>query len=348
MTCYEPLTIWRVRGERSPNGTSLVYFNPPSKYRLTDLDKLYIPCGKCLGCRLTNSAQWAARLVHEYESSGRVACFVTLTFNDENISPYSRDTRSALPDNSLDKRSFQLFMKRLRAAYPGTVIRFFHCGEYGERFQRPHHHAIIFGINFLDDNDKKLLKFSKKFNTGLYQVPALDALWTYGFASVGTFSFESASYVARYCLKKVNVDNSSFVDELGNTDINRFPDGRLKPYITMSNRPGIGYSYFLKNYKDIFSIGVDSFGNRFLNHRSLKLVNGRSVPIPRYYQKLLSVIDPVRYDDYIDLRSQNVYIPDGFVFDGCSVDLDPLRMASLAVKKALDIKTLIRILDKES
>ena len=36
-------------------------------------------------------------------------------------------------------------MKRLRFKF-GSGIRYFQCGEYGEHYARPHHHAIIFGF----------------------------------------------------------------------------------------------------------------------------------------------------------------------------------------------------------
>jgi len=49
--------------------------------------------------------------------------------------------------------------------------------------------------------DRKLFKRSGSgFN--LYTSAELSRLWPYGHASVGDLSFESAAYVARYCVKK--------------------------------------------------------------------------------------------------------------------------------------------------
>ena len=55
-------------------------------------------------------------------------CFVTLTYDEDHL-PL---------DRSVSRREVQLFMKRLRKAISPLRVRFFACGEYGERFGRPH------------------------------------------------------------------------------------------------------------------------------------------------------------------------------------------------------------------
>ncbi|WP_445236462.1 rolling circle replication-associated protein [Escherichia sp. E4385] len=73
---------------------------------------------------------------------------------------------------------------------------FFGCGEYGSKLERPHYHAIIFGYDFPD----KTLHKAGRFN--LYRSSLLERCWTFGWSVVAAFSFESAAYVARYCVKK--------------------------------------------------------------------------------------------------------------------------------------------------
>ena len=104
MTCYSPLLAYKVDGQ--------ITFNKPF-----DIAKGFnIPCGQCIGCRLTYSRNWAIRCVHESQMH-QENCFITLTFSPEALekrnNPYS-----------LDKREFQLFMKRLRKKVK-TLLGFF-------------------------------------------------------------------------------------------------------------------------------------------------------------------------------------------------------------------------------
>ena len=100
MPCYYPLTAYRSKQGRDPKtGKWPVVFNVKDGY--SDLE-VKIPCGQCIGCRLEKSRQWAIRCIHEASLYDR-NCFITLTFDDEHLDPHK----------SLNKRDFQLFMKRL-------------------------------------------------------------------------------------------------------------------------------------------------------------------------------------------------------------------------------------------
>lgn len=62
--------------------------------------------------------------------------WVTLTYEQPPL------TERNLP--TLRKRCFQLFMKRLRKSLPNSEIKYYACGEYGDTYNRPHFHAVIF------------------------------------------------------------------------------------------------------------------------------------------------------------------------------------------------------------
>ena len=111
-----------------------------------------LPCGQCIGCRIDYSRQWANRCLLElkYHDS---AWFCTFTYDDDHVPrTYYPDpeTGEAIPALTLQKRDFQLLMKRIRKKFENDKIRFFMSGEYGSQTFRPHYHAILFGLH-LDD-----------------------------------------------------------------------------------------------------------------------------------------------------------------------------------------------------
>lgn len=188
-------------------------------------------------------------------------CFITLTFDQEHL-----DKR--VNPQSLDVTEYQRFMKRLRKRF-GNNIRFFHCGEYGDKNKRPHYHAIIFGLDFAD---KEL--FQVRDSIRLYTSKALQELWPYGFSTIGDVTFQSAAYVARYIMKKHKGEGSE--DHYTRWCPSTGEGTLVEPeYCTMSRRPGIGKSW-LEKYKS------DVYPNDYI------VVNGHKVNPPRYYDSLLS------------------------------------------------------------
>lgn len=181
MPCYHPLNAWQKPG-----------LKPVFSY-VRGARPLTIPCGQCIGCRLEHSRQWAMRCVHESSLHDR-NCFITLTYDDEHLPP----------DGSLSKDVWQLFMKRFRERVQTPGIKFFMCGEYGAQLSRPHYHACIFGYDF---PDREL--WSVRDGVHLYRSPLLESLWKFGFSTVGDVTFDSAAYVARYVLKKINLSSKS-------------------------------------------------------------------------------------------------------------------------------------------
>lgn len=205
---------------------------------------LKIPCGKCSGCRLEQSRQWAMRCMHEkrmHTSAG--SAFLTLTYDDHHIPA----------DYGLDKRHLQLFMKRLRKQRP-EGLRFYACGEYGEQFSRPHYHVLLFNTCFPDQ--KKLLQLSQGGHEQ-YTSKELDTLWGLGQTRIGQVSFESCAYVARYICKKSGAKSED-------------PLQRNPEFTVMSRRPGIGTAYFEKYADEIYT------------HDSV-IVRGHESSPPRFY-----------------------------------------------------------------
>lgn len=259
MTCFNPLKGWR--GRARPG----VVFDVNQGW--PDLP-ISVPCGQCIGCRLERSRQWAMRCYHEaslYENN----CFITLTYSDDTV-PVLFPGEGDYP--TLRKRDYQLFMKRLRERF-GSGIRFYHCGEYGEGTNRPHYHACLFNFDFPD----KVLESVDKAGYHHWSSVALGELWTCGLHDIGSVTFESAAYVARYIMKKTlgkdaadRYDRMSYYGEVQ----------RLEPeYTTMSRRPGIGRDWYDEFHKD-------AFPSDFLVCRGMRMRP------PRYYEELLKLNVP--------------------------------------------------------
>lgn len=251
MPCYHPITVWRSKSGRDPKtGKWPIVFSRSAGY--TDLE-LKIPCGQCIGCRLEKSRQWAVRCIHEAKLHEH-NCFVTLTYAPEFLPP----------NGSLVVKDCQNFLKRLRKAVYPAKIRFFNAGEYGARLQRPHYHMIIFGYDF---PDKK--PWSVVHGYTYYRSALLEKVWPFGFSMIGSVTFESAAYVARYIMKKQYGDGA---DE--------YYSGRHPEFTTCSRRPGIAADWFKRFAKDIYPMDY-------------VVVRGDHIcKPPRYYDRLLEATDP--------------------------------------------------------
>ncbi len=257
MPCYHPLTAWRSR-DRGPTGKQAVVFDRREAVSFS----FNLCCGQCVGCRLERSRQWAMRCVHE-ASLFEENCFITLTYDDEHLPS----------DGSLNKKHFQDFMKRLRRRVGDRRIRFYHCGEYGELFRRPHYHALLFGFDF---GDKTL--FTVRNENRIYTSEFLDSVWRNGYGSIGDVTFDSAAYVARYVMKKVNGEAAA-EHYLGCDEVTGALTELLPEYTTMSRRPGIGRDWYDRFSSDVFPLDE-------------VVVRGRRMKPARFYDLLYELEEP--------------------------------------------------------
>ena len=264
MPCFHPITAYHKIG----GGITWTY-QESNGIRLT------VSCKQCTGCRQEYARQWAMRNIHE-ASLWLNNIFITLTYNDQNLPEH----------NTLVKKDFQDFMKRLRKykkANTKNPIRFFHCGEYGEKFGRPHYHAILFNTNF---NDRKPIPGQKNLTTS----DTLKKLWGKGHVSIGDVTFQSASYVAGYVQKKINgklkEDHYRRIDKTtGETWV--LP----QEYATMSRRPGIAGLWFAKHKKDVYP--SDNIH-----------INGKEMRPPKYYDNLFQEQNPLQMEQIKENRTK--------------------------------------------
>jgi hypothetical protein len=203
--------------------------------------------------------------------------FITLTYSDSNLPR----------GGSLDYSDFQKFMKRLRKRTRANV-RFYVGGEYGEEQMRPHFHACLFGYDFPD----KL--YYKKTGSGekIYTSNLLESLWPLGLSSVGSVTFESAAYIARYCVQKVTGDLAKDHYRV-TTDDGEIID-RLPEFNHMSLKPAIGKRWLEKFQSDVFP-------------RDYVVINGVKTKPPKYYDRLFEKADPGAFSEIVAQRELSGY-----------------------------------------
>ena len=223
-------------------------------------DLIAIPCGKCPQCTLAYQKQWSVRLMLESLYHEEMS-FVTLTFDNKH---YPKTVESW-------KREGQLFLKRLRAAYPGRLIRFFGCGELGSINRRKHFHYILFGVSF----EKEKVVACNELGQPSYDSEKLKAIWQKGIVSHSDVTPEACSYVARYSSKKILT---------GEKD---------DSFLVMSRMPGIG-SLFFEDKKDILYLSDRVYSQSFHGEK-----------IPRFFDKLAEK-DPIIYDMFLRAKEKRV------------------------------------------
>lgn len=231
----------------------------PIHVRTTDFP---VPCGKCYACLANNRAQWIFRIECEYHAHP-FALFVTLTYSDDFL-PYlvngvnsltgeemikfiSKDGRFFYKNDvndiyisvtpSVNKRDIQLFVKRLRKSLSPNKCRFFCTAEYGKKTSRPHYHLIM----FFDTVERKRL----------YDL--ITQCWPFGNVQFGECEPASIAYTTKYCLKETKA-----------------PEGALKPFRLMSNRPAIGDIGYKKYLSDV---SADCFHRT--NYKNLRAATPR-------------------------------------------------------------------------
>lgn len=213
MTCFRPMQGFRAAG----GGFTTNRRKSPTQAPMA------VPCQKCVGCRFERSQQWAARCVQEARVS-EYSTFLTLTYEDEFL-PFG---------GTLVKRDLSLFLKRLRKK-KGAGLRYYAAGEYGDDNQRPHYHLLLFNCWF---DDRVFLRKNHR-GEDLFASAECRELWPWGFNVIGDVTFESAAYVARYIMKKVDGKKR----EEGHYLVT-LPDGqtfeRLPEFQTASNGSGTG------------------------------------------------------------------------------------------------------------
>lgn len=205
--------------------------------------RLLVPCGKCVACLSNKRKIWSYRLSYELRECID-SYFVTLTHDNDNLySPH------------LQKDLCQNFIKRLRKVVP-FHLRYFLAAEYGSITNRPHYHVIFFLT------EKKAV-MKKKHNINYKNFPeSVQKCWKSGFCHFGKVTPSSINYVTKYLITN-----------------QKFPSGLKKPFLLMSRKPMLGFSYV----KDKFNWHLSDPSRNYMPG-----LDGKKTPLHRGFRNHLN------------------------------------------------------------
>lgn len=165
-----------------------------------------VPCGRCYSCLSNRRNDWTFRLQIEAKNA-KTSFFITLTIDPDNDVNYG----------NVDKREFQLFLKKFRKQLEPLKFRYYAISEYGSTTYRPHYHMLAFFDNYVEVNELR---------------EKLNKCWKKGFNKIDPINEARIHYVTSYHITK------SFT-----------PSGMEPTFVLMSRNPGIGNCYLAKNRK---------------------------------------------------------------------------------------------------
>lgn len=225
-------------------------------------------CGKCVACRLDYSRRWATRICLESLEYDKGLCwFITLTYAPEHVHSNKFGVLTLYPKDVTD------FLKRLRITYERkfdhTGIRYFYCGEYGDKTARPHYHMCAFNLPIFD----KTYFYSNFRGDMFYLSSMIEGIWSLGQVTVSALNWQTAAYTARYVMKKLKGKGAKEAYE--EADL-------VAPYVRMSRMPGIASRYFDEHCDLIY-----------LND-NIVLPGGKVERPPKYFDNKLKEIDPIQ------------------------------------------------------
>lgn len=278
MACFHPILAWDVTPDFENGLDRKVIFGLQDPDLMVKWKRqgreLQLPCRKCVGCRLAKAREWANRSVME-QLYHQESWFLTLTYDDDHM-PRSYPVDFATGEiisvhGTLVKRHVQDFLKRLRFN-SDQQFRYFMAGEYGTQTYRPHYHLLLFGLRLND-----LSVISQNFAGQPYFVSDLiQKCWPDGIHILGPVTWQSASYVAQYTMKKAT----------HGFDPRFYKAAAIQPeYQSMSLKPGLGRQYY-DDHPDLFDYACFSVSTP---------QGGRRVYPPEYFKRLFKVDHPEAY-----------------------------------------------------
>lgn len=238
---------------------------------------------------MNNTSQWTVRCLYELSEWINKGCsFITLTYDNEHLPS----------DLGLHPEHLRDFWKRLRENLYREYgerykIKYRACGEYGDTEQkyitfidgvpqgkplgRPHYHAIVYGLDDINDTHRQILIDSWSFcDPYMFDKNRKDS----GMLPVCR---QDIAYVCGYVQKKLNGKEGKEVYG------NRYP-----PFSRSSQ--GLGLDFALEN--------ADKFKRGFVT------LQGQKIGIPRYLREKLGIKQSEIIESKLDYKDNDKVFAD--------------------------------------
>ena len=175
-----------------------------------------IPCGTCFCCRLDMQKTAMDRMFCAWQSHD-VSAFVTFTYDDNHLV-----YKDGFLQPTLSKEDVHKYLDNLRHKLNNCDFEFYLCGEYGDKFNRPHYHAIFFGLDY-------------ELHKSLFE-----QTWKKGSVKVLPVNPASFRYVSKYIVKPYSREWN---------DKNYYDLGLIPPFRKMSR--GLGLRVYLTHLDEL-------------------------------------------------------------------------------------------------
>lgn len=160
-------------------------------------ERLSLPCGRCLPCRIRKRSAWVLRL-HAEAWKSSTQSFWTLTLDDASLHMASEGLHRATV------RTFFLNLQQSeRRAGNTSAIRYFGCLEFGSNYGRPHWHFLIFNLAKHYREPPKYLKHLSHLPRPRLHIDH----WPHGLVDIAEYNSATVHYVTNYVTDFESVKN---------------------------------------------------------------------------------------------------------------------------------------------
>lgn len=254
MSCFDPRKAWMSADGGRPSFVERRGYDMP----------LTLPCGQCIGCRVTAQMDWSTRIYLAstlFESNS----FATFTYDDANLPR----------DQGLHYEHMQLAFKRLRKAISPARFQFYTSCEYGSLTGRPHYHTVFLGWSPPD--------LEVRHSAGTPRaVPSafLQEVWGMGGVMATALQPAQCTYVAKHNVDKLTGDRGKAAYVRRHLDTGELvpvhpPCGRMSRGGRVGH--GIGHAWATRWTGEVAHPLRDGI-----------YIDGKLRPMPGYFDKFVS------------------------------------------------------------